>query len=186
MKEKYFRIVNSIGAVQRTAKNPFTKSHYAKLSKIQEAICPILEQEQCYILFDFGTFVDDVYICNLTLQDVETDAKMEWKFAVPLDNTQSNRAQAFGSTTTYAQRYGLCIAFQIALDDTDPDAQAAQTPVKTLPELKHGSDAYNKAVAWMATTPGSTIEQIKAKYAISQQVMMKIQEDVLNYETPKQ
>ena len=186
MKEKYFRIVNSLGAVQRNATNPFAKSKYASLSNIQAHLCPILEQEKCFILFDFGTFADEVYKCNLSLYDVESDAAMTWSFAVPIDNTQKNRAQAFGSTTTYAQRYGLCIAFQIALDDTDPDAQAAQTPVKTLPELKHGSDAYNKAVAWMATTPGSTIEQIKAKYAISQQVMMKIQEDVLNYETPKQ
>ena len=189
IKTKYFEIVNAMGSVQRNATNPFAKAKYASLSNIQKHLAPILQEQKCYVLFDFGSFTEQIYDVSLTLCDAESDATMVWNFAVPIDNTQKNHVQAFGATTTYAQRYGLCVAFQIALDDEDPDAKSpAQPPQpkpapKVLPELHFDTDAYRKAVRHIAEVPGWTLDRLRLHYRISDAVARKLELDASNYES---
>lgn len=189
---KYFTIVNKLGSVQRNATNPFAKAKYASLSNIQKHLAPLLEQEGCFLHFDFGEFKDGVYNVKLRLIDVEkTDNAIGWSFAVPIDNTQKNAVQAFGATTTYAQRYALCVAFQIALDDEDPDARPAPAPqpqaakpIDSRIELVPGTDIYKKAVTYLATG-GGTMEAIAKKYKVAPSVAERLQADALEIINPK-
>ena len=196
IKERYFTIVNKLGSVQRDATNPFAKAKYASLSNIQKHLAPLLAEQSCFLQFDFGQFKDNVYNVKLILYGIGiTDDvdHMLWNFAIPIDNTQKNNVQAFGATTTYGQRYALCVAFQIALDDEDPDAKAAPQqssipakttqPVKPLPALEVGSDKYKEVVKWLATTPGSVISAVKTKYSVSSEVETQLMDDALNYKS---
>jgi len=192
IKTKYFETIKAMGSVQRNATNPFARAKYASLSNIQKHLAPILQDQKCYVLFDFGTLTDQVYDVTLTLCDAETDASMVWRFAVPIDNTQKNHVQAFGATTTYAQRYALCVAFQIALDDEDPDAksptQTAQPSApkpapKVLPELHYNTDAYRKAVRHLAEVPDWTVARLRLHYFISDAIARKLELDASNYDS---
>jgi hypothetical protein len=191
IKTKYFETIKAMGSVQRNATNPFAKAKYASLSNIQKHLAPILQDQKCYVLFDFGTLTDQVYDVTLTLCDAETDASMVWRFAVPIDNTQKNHVQAFGATTTYAQRYALCVAFQIALDDEDPDAKSPTQPAqpaapkpapKVLPELHYDTDAYRTAVRYLAEVKGWTIERVQLHYRLTEAVKKKLLLDAANYQ----
>jgi hypothetical protein len=195
--QRYFEIVNSMGNVQRNATNPFARAKYASLSNIQTHLQPLLYEARLAVLFDFGTFVNNVYSVNMTVQDIDNPSDtLVFPFAVPIDSTQKNAVQAFGSTTTYAQRYILCVAFQIALDDTDPDVQAPQAPTPTKQStpapvkapakimLKSDSPEYQSAVAYLATG-GGTIEKIETKYTLTPSIRAKLQSDALELITPK-
>ena len=198
LKEKYFTIVTEVGSVQRNATNPGARgAKYATLSNVLQHLQPLLEREKCFVKFDFTGFENDVYKCNLSLNDVETDSVISWVFDIPIDSRQSNRVQAFGSTTTYGQRYALCVAFQIALDDTDPDAQPAKvttgtaTTAKPAPQpvqkqvLKKGTEQYLNAVKYLATKDGAKIPDIHQHYIVSPGVEKSLIEDAANYEPSK-
>ena len=186
IKERYFTIVNKLGSVQRDAKSVFAGAKYASLSNIQKHLAPLLAEQNCFIDFDFGSLEGDVYKAKLTLTACDLDETKTWNFDIPIDNTQKNRVQAFGATTTYGQRYALCVAFQIALDDEDPDKQQdTKQPAKpaTLPLMVIGSDKYKDAVKWLATVEGAKLATLKAHYRITADVEQKLQEDAMNYET---
>ncbi len=129
IKEKHFNIICELGTVQKNAINPFAKAKYVTLSNVQKHLMPLFEKHKVIPTFVFEKLVDGVYESRFTLLDVESEETLTYNFAIPLDNTQKNNVQAFGATTTYAQRYIYCVVFQIALDDEDPDAQK-QPPAK--------------------------------------------------------
>jgi hypothetical protein len=201
IKEKYFGIVRELTPVERTGYNPHAKSKYAKLSAVQAELKPILEVYRCIIHIDMPEFQDEVYTIPVVLEDVDSDEKMTWVYKVPIDNRQSNRVQAFGSTTTYLQRYCLCMSFQIPLDDEDPDsksqpapatqqsAQAALRPkLQPFPvkeQLVVGSDKYNAAVKWLSGD-GNTLPPVEKKYEISDKVRQQLIDDAANYEQTKE
>ena len=197
LKERYFDIVNAIGGVQRDATNPFAKAKYASLSNIQKHLQPLFHSNRCYVVCEFSELTNEVYKCILTLVDVDSDDTMMWVFDIPIDNTQKNRVQAFGATTTYGQRYALCVAFQIALDDTDPDAQPAKgttgtaTTTKPAPQpvqkqvLKKGTEQYLNAVKYLATKEGAKIPDIHQHYIVSPGVEKSLVQDAAEYEPSK-
>lgn len=183
LKEKYFTIVNKMGSVQRNATNPFAKAKYASLSNVQKHLQPLLEEHKCFISFHFADLENDVYKSNIMLHDVESDEVIGWNFDIPLDNTQNNRVQGFGATTTYGQRYMLCVAFQIALDDTDPDAQQPAKPEapakpKAKPALLPGTKKWTNAVEHLRK-PGSTINDVLKVYTVTNVNITKLQEEAL-------
>jgi hypothetical protein len=191
MKKKYFEIIKALGSIQRDATNPFARAKYASLSNIQKHLNPLLFAQGCFLEFDFGKVKDGIYDVGLTLQDIDGEEQMEWRFAIPMDNTQKNLVQAFGATTTYAQRYALAIAFQIPLDDEDPDARAsAPAPVakQATPQLEPltvGSKKYKDAVNWLATAPGASMAMLKTRAFILPEVEAQLVADAMEYDVNK-
>jgi len=87
-----------------------------------------------------------------------------------------------------ALKYCLLAMFLIpTAEKKDPDSdtyeikQPAAKPAlpELKPELKAGTDQYNNVVEWLATKKGSTIEKVKEKYRLSQQVQLMIEADVM-------
>jgi hypothetical protein len=175
IKERYYTIVNSINGVQRNAVNPFTKSKYPTLSNIQKELMPQLAKENCYLHFDFGSFAEEVYKVKLTLLAWDIDDEITWNFAVPIDSSQKNRVQAFGATTTFAQRYCLCVAFHIPIDDEDPDAQQRDNQK---PYLKPGDPKWDKAVDYIVNHGNDGWAYTMSKFNITEQDLEKLEAEV--------
>ena len=84
-----------------------------------------------------------------------------------------NKAQAYGSLVTYFRRYALSSILGL-VTDTDADARNKRIDAanKPLPELKANSENFTKVL--QALTNGYTIEQIKTKYTISEDVEIQL------------
>lgn len=92
-------------------------------------------------------------------------------------NGMNDFDKGLGSALTYAERYFLLKYFHIPTDKDDPDAQKPReqqppSKPKELPELKEGTEQYNKVVAYLKTA--GTVEDIKKKYTVTTPLKAKL------------
>ena len=124
LNEKLLKIKTAIGVLGKDANNPFHKSKYVSLSKILRTINPLLAENKLLLT----TTIDyrenttlNIFTITVNIIDLEDGSNKNFNYSTPIDSTQSNKIQAYGSTTTYGQRYALAMLFGIPFDDEDSD-----------------------------------------------------------------
>jgi hypothetical protein len=112
-----------------------------------------------------------------TIWDCESGKSIDCSAVVGIDLNQKGMQtpQAFGSASSYAKKYAL--GNLLLIDDT-ADADATNThskePVKAkeVQSLEIGTEAYNKAVDYLAG--GGEIELIEKKYKLTNEVKQSL------------
>ena len=148
-----------IGVVKKNAKNPHFKNTYADLNALIDAVEPILLDKGLIMLQP----IKDGKVFTQII-DVETFESVESS----IDLSPNLTAQALGSQVTYYRRYTL--QSLMSLQSDDDDGQKASAPQPIVKEvLQVGSSNFVRCVDALKEGKG-TLEQIKAKYNISQEV----------------
>jgi hypothetical protein len=108
--------------IAKDGKNTFSNYNYFKPDDIQLAINPLLKQYELISIFNL-TFNDMKYTGHLRIEDFNSDDKVEYVFDLDKAIVKgANEAQNSGATLTYAKRYSLMNAFNLADNDDDPDS----------------------------------------------------------------
>lgn len=103
-----------VGAVKKTASNPFYNSKYATLEDVMAVIDPILDELKInYIQIVEGDTLKTI------VYDVEKD---DDKITSSIPLVYSNDMQKLGSAITYARRYSLVVVFSLEQEDDDGNA----------------------------------------------------------------
>lgn len=156
-----------MGNAKKDSNNPFFKSKYADLNAIREACLPILNDNGIVVLQPIIHIEGKNFVKTMLLH--ESGESIEGLTEIVY--SKQNDAQAQGSGITYARRYGLQSLVNVGAEDDDGNA-ASKPPVKDAPKkpyLNENSEAFTLAKnALKAKT--HTIEQIEAKYELSQSV----------------
>ena len=148
-----------IGVVKKNAKNPHFKNTYADLNALIEAVEPILLEKGLIMLQP----IKDGKVFTQII-DIDTFEMVE----SAIDLTPNLTAQALGSQVTYYRRYTL--QSLMSLQSDDDDGQKASQPQPIVKEvLQVGSSNFIRCVDALKEGKG-TIEQIKAKYNVSNEV----------------
>ena len=148
-----------IGVVKKNAKNPHFKNTYADLNALIDAVEPILLEKGLIMLQP----IKDGKVYTQII-DIESFDMVE-SF---IDLSPNLTAQALGSQITYYRRYTL--QSLMSLQSDDDDGQKASVPQPIVKEiLQVGSSNFVRCVDALKEGKG-TIEQIKAKYNVSNEV----------------
>lgn len=155
--------------------NSFGKYHFRSAEDILEALKPYNEKYQVYFTINetlvnanppFMQSAATIFDCNS--KDMITATAM---VGVDLQQKGMQTPQAFGSASSYGKKYAL--GNLLLIDDTQ-DADATNThskeakPEVIKPELFIGTDAYDKAVEYIAG--GGDITLIEKKYKLTEQI----------------
>ena len=155
--------------------NSFGKYHFRSAEDILEALKPYNEKYQVYFTINetlvnanppFMQSAATIFDCNS--KDMITATAM---VGVDLQQKGMQTPQAFGSASSYGKKYAL--GNLLLIDDTqDADATNAHSkeakPEVIKPELVTGTDAYDKAVEYIAG--GGDITLIEKKYKLTEQI----------------
>jgi hypothetical protein len=148
-----------IGVVKKNAKNPHFKNTYADLNALIDAVEPILLEKGLIMLQP----IKDGKVYTQII-DIDTFESVE----SCIDLSPNLTAQALGSQVTYYRRYTLQSLMSLQADDDD--GHKASTPQPIVKEiLQVGSANFIRCVDALKEGKG-TIEQIKAKYNVSQEI----------------
>ena len=148
-----------IGVVKKNAKNPHFKNTYADLNALIDAVEPILLEKGLIMLQP----IKDGKVFTQII-DIDTFESVE----SCIDLSANLTAQALGSQVTYYRRYTLQSLMSLQADDDD--GHKASTPQPIVKEiLQVGSTNFIRCVDALKEGKG-TLEQIKAKYNVSNEV----------------
>ncbi len=148
-----------IGVVKKNAKNPHFKNTYADLNALIEAVEPILLEKGLIMLQP----IKDGKVFTQII-DIDTFEMVESS----IDLSPNLTAQALGSQVTYYRRYTLQSLMSLQADDDD--GHRASQPQPIIKEvLQVGSSNFVRCVDALKEGKG-TIEQIKAKYNVSNEI----------------
>jgi len=157
--KKIHEAKREIGVVKKTKTNPHFKNTYADLNALIEAVEPILLEKGLILLQP----IKDGKV-HTQIIDIETFEMVE----SAIDLSPNLTAQALGSQVTYYRRYTLQSLMSLQADDDD--GQKASTPQPIAKEvLQIGSSNFIRCVDALKEGKG-TIEQIKAKYNVSNEI----------------
>lgn len=169
--------------VRKNRTNPATRSQYADLQSVLDAVKPALNRH--------GFFLFQRVTCSGDAVGVETflgrgaEQLSSGVFAVPfasLQNRGTNAAQALGSARTYACRYSLCSFLCVAADDDD-DGNGTFTPAPAVAAVSDALAASARTAAqggtdqfrefWKALPPNDKAALTNAKMIPSLQNIAK-------------
>lgn len=114
-------------AVAKNASNTHTKSRYATLDKVAEAIAPIYTKHGFFLSFDEGECPNEGMMRIKCVVGHKDGFDREYSVDVPIDkagargNDNKTATHAFGSTMTYGRRYLTLAIFNIATKEATPD-----------------------------------------------------------------
>ena len=114
--------------VAKDASNPSTKSKYATLAAVIQAVRPIYSKHGIVIEFDTGPADQEGWIRVLAFLSHERGFKRTFHIDMPADGKGAQgrdvmtRTHATGSAFTYGRRYLLLGIFNIAVEDDDGNA----------------------------------------------------------------
>ena len=155
--------------------NSFGKYKFRSAEDILEALKPINEKYQVYFTIN-ETLINanpPIITSVATIWDCQSPASIDCQAIVGVDLEQKGMAmpQRYGSTSSYAKKYAL--GNLLLIDDTsDADAtnkhEKAPIVPKEKPYLAFESDAYNKAIDYIAG--GGDISIIEKKYLLTASV----------------
>lgn len=117
--------------VARDASNPQTRSKYATLAQVIQAVRPVYSKHGIVVEFDSGQIPQDGWIRVLALVSHEGGYKRTYHIDMPADGKGAQgrdvmtRTHATGSAVTYGRRYLLLMIFNIAVGGEDDDGNAA-------------------------------------------------------------
>ena len=148
-----------IGVVKKNSKNPHFKNTYADLNALIDAVEPILLEKGLIMLQPIRD--NKVYTQIIDIESFDMVQSC-------IDLSPNLTAQALGSQVTYYRRYTLQSLMSLQADDDD--GQKASAPQPTVKEiLQVGSTNFVRCVDALKEGKG-TIEQIKAKYNVSNEI----------------
>ena len=118
--------------VARDASNPQTKSRYATLPQVIQAVRPIYSKHGIIIEFDTADSArGEAWIKVLAFLSHESGYKRTYHIDMPADGKGAQgrdvmtRTHATGSAVSYGRRYLLLMIFNIAVGGEDDDGNAA-------------------------------------------------------------
>ena len=160
--------------------NSFGKYNFRSAEDILEAIKPYLTE------LNVSVRIEERYLEGVVpmLQSIAVfdDGKdtIQATAIVGVDLNQKGMQvpQQFGSASSYGKKYAL--GNLLLIDDTqDSDATNNHGKgSKSKPELKKGSKAYDAAVKYLSED-GNSIDTIKLKYSVSEDVEKQLMTDYL-------
>lgn len=146
-------------SMKKNGKNTFQKYDYFKLSDILDNIIKRLD-ENIFYYYHTEHKQDNIWTGYHVFSDVETGESFIISNDFPLDSKQDNKIQAYGSTMTYSERYGLQMIFQITDDKDDPDHDFNNKPKKAKVNLI--SPDQVKQIKQIKDDLGITIEHMQS------------------------
>lgn len=140
--------------VKRDADNPHFRSKYASLASLLELIEKPLHENGLFVMqkvegMDLATY----------LYDADTGESMSSLY--PISCAAPNDPQKFGSSVTYARRYGLRTFFCLADDDDDGNAASEAAKSAPKPEPKKQPSEDDKKAADLIKSWGMTKENLE-------------------------
>jgi len=125
VKKRIVKIANLL-RLEKDGINTFGGYDYFKPDSILAAINPLLEEYDLFTKFELKVHPtkENYYLGELTIEDVDTeDGKQIYEFDIEKAEVKgANKAQNSGATLTYAKRYSLMNAFNIADNNDDYDS----------------------------------------------------------------
>jgi hypothetical protein len=157
--KKLHEAKREIGVVKKTKTNPHFKNTYADLNALIDAVEPILLEKGLILLQP----IKDGKVYTQIIDIDSFDMVESW-----IDLSPNLTAQALGSQITYYRRYQISAILSLMADDDDGHKASIPQPiVKEI--LQVGSSNFVRCVDALKEGKG-TIEQIKAKYNVSNEV----------------
>ncbi len=160
--KKLLEVQKEVGAISKDSKNPFFKSKYFDINQLIEHVQPVLNKHGLVLLQP----IEDGKVCSV-IRDIDINEGELYSFvSSELPLPELNDPQKLGSCITYYRRYTLAslLGLQAEDDDANLASKKASKPVK---KLEMTAEIYQKSVD--AVKEGKvTIEQIKAKYELSE------------------
>ena len=148
-----------IGVVKKNAKNPHFKNTYADLNALIDAVEPILLEKGLILLQP----IKDGKVFTQIIDVESFDMIESW-----IDLSPNLTAQALGSQITYYRRYQISAILSLMADDDDGHKASVPQPIAK-EVLQVGSSNFVRCVDALKEGKG-TIEQIKAKYNVSNEI----------------
>jgi hypothetical protein len=156
--------------------NSFGKYNFRSAEDILEALKPMNEKYGVYFTIN-ETLINanpPIMASVATIKDVTSCMTIDCQAVVGVDLEQKGMAmpQRYGSASSYAKKYAL--GNLLLIDDTaDADATNNHSnEPKTKPFLVEGTDAFSKAIDYIAE--GGDIKIIETKYNITDEVKQKL------------
>ena len=178
-KEKALTINERLIAIQNELKvpkgnyNSFGKYKYRSAEDILEAVKPLLKKYDLQLtLTDDVLFVGNKLFLKSTATILFNVVNYSVNgFAEMSEHKGMSSEQCTGTASSYARKYALNGLFLI--DETESDADHDnKKEVARKPILEANSEAFGKAVEYLMK--GGSIEAIKQKYEVSQEVEVKL------------
>lgn len=120
LKLKIIKIQNEI-RLSKDGKNSFSNYNYFQPDDLLRRLNPLLEKYGIFSKLNL-TYHETFYKATLTLEDIKSGEKEEYVFDILKASVKgANEAQNSGATLTYAKRYLLQNAFNIADNRDDFD-----------------------------------------------------------------
>lgn len=142
VKKRIIKIANLL-RVKKDGENKFANYNYFQPDVILANLNPLLEENNLFTKFQLKVHPtkENYYVGELIIEDIDTEeGKQVYEFDIEKAEVKgANPAQNSGATLTYAKRYSLMNAFNIADNDDDFDSNR-------MTELqKKSSNANNNA-----------------------------------------
>jgi len=128
VKQRIIKISNEL-RLKKEGKNNFKEYSYFRPDDINVALNPLFKEYNLIAIFNMRYNHEiDMYACELVISDVDNDEdKVVYHFDIPLTQVSgASNAQNAGATMTYAKRYMLMNAFNLADNSIDPDNERNQ------------------------------------------------------------
>jgi len=171
LSEKLSRIQIEFKA-EKSKFNKFGNYKFRSAEDILEAIKPMNEKYKVYFTIN-ETLINanpPIMASVATIFDCESGLSIDCQSVVGIDLEQKGMAmpQRYGSASSYAKKYAL--GNLLLIDDTaDADATNNHSnEPKTKPFLVEGTDAFKKAIDYLAG--GGELSTIETKYQLSTSV----------------
>jgi hypothetical protein len=146
MEEKRLSVKKRIGLITneirlgKDGKNTFANYEYFKPDDIFKNLNPLLEKYNLITIFNLKS-ADTYYIAQLTIEDADSDEKVVYEFDMSKAAVKgANEAQNSGASLTYAKRYILMNAFNLADNDDDFDSDKMSETKGKKPSGKKPAD----------------------------------------------
>lgn len=153
--QRLLEFQKQVNVIKKDAKNPHFKNTYATLKQVLSEVKPILSE--------VGLLITQP-IDERGIGTVITDGKDSINSFIPMPLNLP--PQQLGSAISYFRRYTVCSLLSLEIDDDDADATRTKQHAK--PELTINHPDYLRAVDHLKK--GGKIEDIKAKYSVSNEV----------------
>ena len=155
--KKLLEVQKEVGAISKDSKNPFFKSKYFDINQLIEHVQPVLNNKGLLLTQPIRDNV--VYS---VINEVDSNDFVQSSLILP----ELNDPQKIGSCITYYRRYTLASLLGLQAEDDDANLASKKT-YKPVKKLEMTAEIYQKSVD--AVKEGkATIEQIKAKYDLSE------------------
>ena len=160
---------NSVQAIPKETKGAHD-IRYAKLDKIMEVIQPALAAQDLSVRFSTSWSTEGYLTAVCTVSHVLGHSEAS-EITIPVDDKMAaNSSQKMGSANSYAKRYALSNALNLAFCEHDSDATDLDSKISTdqaieindlLDELKLPKGRVVKFMKW---AKAKTVEEIPASF----------------------